>query len=257
MKDGQRVRYLLEGGEPNPAKGCKECKEGQTGQLGGSIGGTSGNIYAERGEFYQYETDLYIPGIPGAEGLDYVFSREYQLRSNSDGILGQNWRHNYFERLNVQIDGSVVHDNGVDREDRYLLNDAGDRFDAPAEFFTRLKQLSDGSFELRFEDGTVKSFDTDGKLQEIRDRNDNFMSFQYNDREQLSRVIDTMGRGIEYRYVDSGVNEGKLQEIEDFFRGLLRVTCNESNTYQMQTEGETKQKLRRGVFTSQFISRCP
>ena len=69
---------------------------------------------------------------------------------------------------------------------------------------------------LRYSNGLTKSFDTDGKLLEIRDRNDNFMTFAYNAQRQLIKVNDSLGRDIVYRYLPPGVNAGRLREIEDY-----------------------------------------
>jgi len=183
---------------------------------GGKTGGCSGNIYSERGEFFQYLTDLSIPGRPGSELMvNYAFERQYRAHANSDGPLGRNWDHNYFERLAVQLDGSVFHSNGLDRNDRYLKNNRGD-FVAPPNFYTKLTRNPNGTLVLRYRGGTSKLFDTDGKLLEIRDRNDNFMTFHYNAQRQLVRVNDTLGRDIIYRYIVGGLNNGRLQEIQDF-----------------------------------------
>src|SRR5215472_19219162 len=65
---------------PNPAAACSGCTCGtcscgdkqsslcvsKPANLGGSNGSGSGNIYGERGEFFQNVTDLAIPGRPGA-----------------------------------------------------------------------------------------------------------------------------------------------------------------------------------------------
>ena len=155
--------------------------------------------------------------------VNYAFRRNYRAQINTDGSLGHNWDHNYFERLAVQIDGSVIHNNGLGRNDRYLVNNVGE-FVAPPEFYTELTKNVNGTFTLRYRGETTKTFDPDGKLLEIRDRNGNFMTFQYNAQQQLIQVNDTLGRAIVYRYITSGVNAGRLQEIEDFFGRKVTFT---------------------------------
>ncbi|MDJ0843851.1 RHS repeat-associated core domain-containing protein [Crocosphaera sp.] len=205
----------------NPPLACDECGENEN-QQGTQTSPAS--IYAERGEFYQSQTDISISGRSGSD-LHYSFTRQYRSRIDRDSPLGYNWDHEYFQRLEVQIDGSVLHDNGLSRnQDRYLLNDTGDGFISPPEFFTELKQLQDGSFELREANGIVKSFDSEGKLIEMRDRNDNFMSFLYNNQDQLIQVIDTLGRAIDYNYINSGTNAGRLDNIVDFSGRMVDFT---------------------------------
>jgi len=194
------------------------CESSPAVNLGGFSGETtnSGNIYSELGDFSQFATDLSIPGVPGATGMvQFSFQRQYRAQLSTDGPLGHNWNHSYFERLNVQIDGSIVDVNGLGRNDRYLLNNMGN-FVAPPEFYTTLVRNPNGTFTLRYRRGTTKTFDTDGKLLEIRDRNNNFMSFFYNGQGQLVRVNDSLGRDILYVYVTSGPNTGRLMEIDDF-----------------------------------------
>lgn len=204
-----------------PPKGgnceCPPCAGGGQ-HSGGSKGGRSGNIYSERGEFFQYETDLTIPGrVACKPSMEYSFQREYRAQINTNGPLGRNWNHNYFERLILQADGSVQHDNGLDRRgDRYRPDGAED-FISPPEFFTGLNKNPDDSFTLRFHNGSSKHFDAEGKLIKLRDRNDNFMTFHYDADGRLARVNDTLGRDIVYRYLTTpGVNNGRLAEIEDF-----------------------------------------
>ena len=137
------------------------------------LGGKSGNIYGERGEFYQHLTDLAIPGRPGASDLvQYALTREYRSAVNSQGPMGNHWDHIYFERLESVPDGSVVDHNGLGRNDHYLLNNVGDLV-APPELFTRLVRHVGGSFTLTLRDGSFKNFDTAGKLTQITDPNGN------------------------------------------------------------------------------------
>ncbi|MBI1927157.1 RHS repeat protein, partial [Candidatus Poribacteria bacterium] len=100
-------------------------------------------------------------------------------------------------------------------------------FVSPPEFYTQLTKNLDGTFTLRYRGGTVKKFDTDGKVLEIRDRNDNLMTFHYEDPgfpKRLTRVNDTLGRDIVYHYIVGGVNDGRLMEIEDFIGRKVTFT---------------------------------
>lgn len=133
--------------DDNPHE-CATCNNSFDGWLGADLGGLSGNIYADRGEFFQRVTDYTLPGRSGAHPeLHYRFSRHYRSKITDETALGHNWNHNYFEHFVIQIDGSIVHDNGLDRKDRYRVNNQGE-FVAPAEFFTRLTKQADDSFVL-------------------------------------------------------------------------------------------------------------
>ncbi len=179
--------------------------------------GESGNIYGHRGELLQNVTDLYIPGRSSAASqLNYSFNRFYRSQIDEETQLGHNWRHEYFQKLEFNIDGSITYDNGVDRFDRYYLNDSGDGYVSPPELFTELTQNQDNTYSLRLPNGVVHQFDSEGKLTEIRDRNDNFVTLQYNGQDQMIRFVDTLGRSINYNYISGGINDGKLDNITDF-----------------------------------------
>ncbi|MEA5536936.1 RHS repeat-associated core domain-containing protein [Crocosphaera sp. XPORK-15E] len=183
-----------------------------------SLGGQSGNVYADRGELMQRETDLYIPGRSSAGSqLNYSFTRHYSSQiDDSESLVGNNWKHEYFQKLEFQIDGSIIYDDGLDRQDRFYLNDMGDGYESPTEIFKVLTENNDGTFDLRTPNGIVHQFDEEGKLIEISDRNDNFVTLQYNVDDQMIRFVDTLGRSIDYNYISGGLNNGKLDNITDF-----------------------------------------
>jgi hypothetical protein len=107
-----------------------------------------GGVSADRGEFFEFKTDLSIPGRPGADAmLHYAFQRFYRNQVQTDGPMGQNWDHNYFEHMQVEIDGGVTHFNGLGRSDKYLKNNRGDLV-APPLFFTKLAVNPNGTFLL-------------------------------------------------------------------------------------------------------------
>jgi YD repeat-containing protein len=111
----------------------------------------------------------------------------------------------------VDPDGSIVHHNGLGRNDLYLLNNVGELV-APPEFYTQLTHNADGSYSLQYKDQTVKQFDQTGKIQKITDRNRNSLGFSYNSRGELATVTDTLGRPISYSYDASR----RLTQITDF-----------------------------------------
>ena len=52
------------------------------------------------------------------------------------------------------------------------------------------------------------------------------MTFHYNGLRQLIRVNDVLGRNVIYRYIVGGINDGRLQEIEDFIGRKVKFTYN-------------------------------
>jgi RHS repeat-associated protein len=116
-----------------------------------------------------------------------------------------------------------MHHNGLGRNDQYLLNNQG-QFVAPPEFFTTLAHNSDGSYTLRYKDGTAKHFASNGSLQQISDRIGNTLSFAYNAQGQLITVTDTLARPITYSYNAAG----QLTGITDFIGRTVTYTYDSS-----------------------------
>lgn len=208
----------------NPGKHYTTIHCYSDGWLAALFNGLSGNVYADRGELFQRNIDYTLPGRPGAHSeLHYSFTRHYRAKITDNTALGHNWNHHYFEHLTVQIDNSIIHNNGLERNDRYRINNLGN-FVAPTEFYTQLTKLPDNSFVLRYPDGLVKSFDVNGKLIQYQDRNDNVMTFHYNAQNQLNRVNDSLGRDIFYSYNGAG----QLSQIQDYI-GRTVVFTHDGN----------------------------
>jgi RHS repeat-associated protein len=215
---------------PNPAAACQgcacacSCPEPNSSPCvtrGAYLGGSPGNgdIYGERGEFFQTVTDLSIPGRPGAAPVvQFTVQRQYRSAAVNNGAMASKWDHNYFENLQVEADGSVVHHNGLGRNDLYLVNNLGS-FVAPPEFYTQLTHNPppDNTYILQYRDHATKEFDSTGKLLKITDRNGNSLTFIYNPQGQLVKIRDTLDtpahlRDINYSYDGNG----RLTQIIDF-----------------------------------------
>ena len=197
---------------PCPTCGCQEPQSSpcvsQSTRLGGTPGGSN---YGERGEFFQPATDLAIPGVPGADPLvQFSLTRMYRSASDASGPQGSKWDQGYFEHLTVEPDGSIM-DSNNGRNDRYLLNNMGN-YVAPPELFTQLVKNGDGSYTLTYKNRTVKSFNSEGEITSISDRNGDSIALAYNGQGQLTAVTDTLGRPITYTYNSSG----RLTEVTDY-----------------------------------------
>ncbi len=186
-------------------------------------------ITLHNGEFVLQATDLKIPG----RGFDWAFTRTYKSRITYDGTLGHNWDFNYNSRL-IEITednqdaistdtftpvfsssftkvGSVVVMDGHGRSDLYGLQSDG-AYSTPLGAYTRLTKNEDGSFILRDRQGSKKSYDKNGFLNNLEDRHGNSMKFKRDDNSRLTEVTDTLGRKISYNYN----SDGRLTGVKDF-----------------------------------------
>lgn len=169
-------------------------------------------VFLHNGEFNHMVTDLEIPG----RGFNWKFERKYRSGVIFEGPLGHNWEFNYNRRLFVQPDGAVVRMDGYGRADRYELVE--NRYVSPNGFYTTLVRNRDGSFTERDRSGTTVTYAVPfpnglAPMTSLSDRDGNTMRFIYNDLGQLVRVLDTLGRPIEYRY---NADTGRLIEVQDF-----------------------------------------
>jgi RHS repeat-associated protein len=211
-----------------PACPC-QTSDGPNGAPGGDAKDNgNGSVFLNLGAAVQQVTDLLIPG----RGLDWSLTRTYRSDVQEPGPLGQNWELNYRNRLWVvtaqnlnEIQqsfpsatvGDVVRIDGSNRADFYTHNPDGSYTD-PNGFFTRLTLNGDGTFTERQQDGTIIGYgmaDNTGVavMTSMADREGDTLRFQYDaNTGQLTHVIDTLGRPIDYIYDGRGL----LTEVRDF-----------------------------------------
>jgi len=178
------------------------------------------------GELLIETIDLKIPG----RGFDFEFKRTYRSRYESNGALGHGWEHNHEERLVFPTNTSdVLRFNGFSRFDVYRSLGGG-RFKSPDGFFDELRRKDDGTYTLRNFDGFMTHFSAGGITRPARilfreDRHGNRMQYVYQDTPlgfpgPLVRVIDTLGRPIEFGYND----QRRLTTVTDFAGRTVRFT---------------------------------
>ncbi len=192
-------------------------------------------IMLHNGEVLHVERALKVPG----RGIDFEFVRTYRSRIEYDGPMGYNWDHSFNKRL-LRVDAAYCEEHPLDaccagveweekpegyaacyirfdgraRYDAYTYHDEGGYFEAPLGFFDRLRVQPDGSVVIRDREGLVHRYGADGFCTAIEDRFGNRIALEYEGEgaeKRLSRVIDTLGRAIAFRYAD-----GRLVEVEDF-----------------------------------------
>jgi RHS repeat-associated protein len=182
--------------------------------------GGSDPVNPFNGEMLLRETDLRLPGV----GLDFELTRTYRSRSRAAGPIGYGWDHNYNEHLSMRSLSEYLHFDGTGRRTTFTYSD---HFAADDGFCAVLRAPTDESTDqlevcqpsnagnapqrrvrLVALDGTVRTFDAPRDaprrdsvlpLQSIADPNGNVIQV-VNDQGRVSRVIDTVGRSIEFLY---------------------------------------------------------
>jgi RHS repeat-associated protein len=196
-----------------------------------------------RGDFKVITTDLVIPG----RGMPLEIKRTYRSRSRYNAMFGYGWDFSFNIRLRKRSNGDIVILTGENRRNEFKKE--GTTYTPPPGIYDTLTQEVDGSFKLTKKYGTVYSFDLDGKLISIQDRNSNTITFTYDPQGKLPvtgtspyfvgqttgiivldwrliKITDTVGRDLNLFY-DSN---GRLEKIKDFTGRIL--------TYQYSPEGD-------------------
>ncbi|MFA5810980.1 MAG: RHS repeat-associated core domain-containing protein, partial [bacterium] len=215
-------------------------------------------ITLHNAEVLDVERALKTPG----RGMDFEFVRTYRSRIEYDGPMGYNWDHNFNKRL-LKVDHAYCDAHPLDtcctdvewkekpadyvacyirfdgnaRYDAYKYDEAGNYFKAPYGYFDRLVKHDDGTVTIRDRQGVTNHYAADGPCTAIEDRFGNRMELIYEGSgasRRLARVIDTLGRAIEFRY--SGKH---LVEVEDFAGRKLRFGFDGSGNLVSATKPAT------------------
>ena len=172
------------------------------------------------GEFYHEADPDLVYKTRG--NLPFSIVRRYRNQSENNGLFGWGWSWNHGEALLFEdVNSTTTHVHYHDAEGRlHYLQDTNNpdpktRYQLPPgstyEFF-----LVDGEgYRLRTKSGEQKWFDLQGRLVRKLDRNDNALTFHYDELEgKLRWMEDELGRKIEFFY--EGPNPTKVS----------RASCN-------------------------------
>ncbi len=169
------------------------------------------------GEFYESVEDLRIKG----RGSDFVWTRKYRSQIGPNTAQGNGWDCSYNIFITEMGDDILVHD-GNTRADLYRLQPNGTW--TRDEFFQELRENTDDSYTLTFEDTGQWNFNpfdnspSAGKIRSIVDRNGNTLSFEYDAQGRLAKITDTLDRDIDISYN----SDNFIERITDFAGRVVR-----------------------------------
>src|SRR5262249_17187575 len=107
-----------------------------------------------------------------------------------DSYFGAGWGLNGLQELVIDdMDGSVTLLDGAGSA--LIFNPfAGGLYASPSGDFSTLERLPDGTFQRTLTDGAVELFNSQNKLDTVRDRNGNETHYVYDSSGRLLRIID-------------------------------------------------------------------
>lgn len=158
------------------------------------------------------ETDVRIAGPNGS----LSFRRVYNSRSTEESVLGYGWSWSFGEYLLIDPgdDSSISR---VLSSGRHIPHDKESTgvWGSPAGSKTTITLETNGEFSLTKQNGSVHSYDAQGKLTQIQEPGGFTRSFTYSG-DQLQSLSDSLGRTFSFAYNASGYLETLTTPVGDF-----------------------------------------
>jgi RHS repeat-associated protein len=174
------------------------------------------------GAYTTQATDLSMPGI----GITFNLSRSYTSADTMSGRLGPGWTDSYSASMAVQPNGDALVRNEHGQQLYYTKQTDGS-FVGPQGTLASLTAIS-GGYQLLNNDQTKLTFDSNGRLTSIKDRNNEGVTLAYNGA-NLQSVTDSVNRVVTFtpnadgtlqkltlpdgRHVDYGYTSGRLTSV--------------------------------------------
>ncbi len=134
-----------------------------------------------------------------SRGMPVTFVRTYNSDDPREGVFGRSWTFNYNVTLVENPDKSIDIRRGDGKVEHFFWN--GTRYQSPWSVFDSLVKNADGSYTLTIKtDKSVYNFNAQGVLINIKDRNNNTISFTYDTESKLTVITDPNGKNITLTY---------------------------------------------------------
>ena len=201
--------------EPNPCPG--QCCAGNGGSGGsgsstqgggaGPVSSTSHPISLYNGEERLVYTDLVVQGQ-----FPIVIQRRYGSHSDYDSPLGFGWSLNHDRRLYEYPDNSVVLRYRCGNRDTFEYS-GGAYVTSNTGLRGTLKELSDGSFEFHYQNGTIDYFDYQGRLTKAKDVSGNTLEYTYS--AERKALVGTSPYGVDTKVPQTTAMTYRLTSIAE------------------------------------------
>ncbi|KPL08093.1 hypothetical protein AMJ86_01930 [bacterium SM23_57] len=161
-------------------------------------------------------------------GLPLVFHRTYEdpLQQRFHlGPFGRGWSHNYEYSLRCPDDFTVFVE-GPDRTTRTFTRNPGGAWKAGPGDYGILEEMADGTYALREKDGLIHSFDSNGRLINIEERNSNYITLVYA-ADKLTEVNHSNGQSFTLEYN----MDGRISNLTDHAGCQTQYIYNSTNQH--------------------------
>jgi RHS repeat-associated protein len=156
------------------------------------------------GAFENQVTDVSPPGT----GIPFQFTRSYTSADTTVGPLGQGWTDSLAASLAIQGNGDVIV-HAEDGQQVYFTKQPDGSYTGAAGALATLSVVG-GGYQLARNDQATDSFDSQGRLTSIKDRNNQGLTLTYNGSGQLSTVTDAASRQVTFSYTGNLLSQLSL-----------------------------------------------
>lgn len=178
-------------------------------QLGNNtdISGASNDpVNTATGNFYHNKTDLTI----ATRSIPFEFKRYYNSKDNTSGPLGIGWTHSY--NISLTDDVNLVSVRWPDGRTDYWDSNGFGGYDPNIPGLYDSLEKDGSNWVVRKKNLDEYTFDSNGILKTIKDKNGNTFTLGYNGSSQLISVTDPAARAITFAYDP----DDKLASVTDF-----------------------------------------
>jgi RHS repeat-associated protein len=160
----------------------------------------------------------------------------YNSLDTATGPLGIGWTHNYNEKITTSANDTLIFKDGSGKS-VYYYNVGPNRYKAaPKRDYTFITKNTDGSYLLEEKGGLVKTFDQNGKLTAITDRNNNTITLTYAGA-NLTSISDPYNMAATLSYDASN----RISSITDFSSKTFTLAYNAGGYLTSATDSTGRQ----------------
>lgn len=171
-----------------------------------------------------------------SKGMSVEFIRTYNANDSREGIFGRSWTFNYNVVLTKNSDRSIDIRRGDGRVDHFLYNNT--HYQGPKGVYDTLTKNNNGTYSLSIrKDKTTQNFNAQGQLINIKDRNNNTITFTYDWQGYLTTITDPNSKKITLEY--NSVNKIGRISLPDSRYASFDYDANNNLLQSTNTKGAT------------------